>query len=285
MTPVGPHLTQPAQYKPSKGRLFETTRPSRFGIVPEASSKRIPSSAMPGIDSALYPTLRKARDASIVEKSPVVSILVLGLNGSPSATNLLRTRLTDANLDGDRADPLNRVGERRKSNDQTLALSPCRGLFAFARSCDMRLGTRASLTSGPGSSPLGSGSNPTSGSSKSSRTSLTVNEACNGPRRPTTWTRLISLFRRASKAASVISVSRSFSTLERRTRATSRATLPLPTMTAVSDVSSLGARCEYSGKPLYQPTKARAEKTPSRSSPGMPSCRSRLAPYAKRIAS
>jgi aminoglycoside phosphotransferase (APT) family kinase protein len=94
---------------------------------------------------------------------------------------------------------------------------------------------------------------------RSSRASLMVKDACMGPRRPTTRTRLIVLRARPASAAEVMSVLRRRERSLRRMRATSSATLPCPIMIASGPRARSGARSRYSGSPLYQPTKARAE--------------------------
>ena len=68
-------------------------------------------------------------------------------------------------------------------------------------------------------------------------------------------------------------------------RATSSATFPCPMTTAVSPDCRSGFKSSYSGSPLYQPTKARADTTPFRSSPGMSNRLSFDAPYENRRAS
>ena len=83
----------------------------------------------------------------------------------------------------------------------------------------------------------------------------------------------------ASIAASVVSVGASSSGVSASMRATSSATLPLPTTTARSTSRSNG-RSWKSGWPLYQATNSNADHEPGRSSPGMPSRRSVCAPTA-----
>ncbi|CAM5514679.1 hypothetical protein SAVIM40S_00212 [Streptomyces avidinii] len=63
-----------------------------------------------------------------------------------------------------------------------------------------------------------------------------------------------------------------------RIRVTSTATLPAPTTTALSTPGRSNTSAAASGCPLYQDTKAVAERTPISSSPGIPSIRSRAAP-------
>ena len=81
---------------------------------------------------------------------------------------------------------------------------------------------------------------------------LMVKDTCNGPLLPTIYTFFILLWFSISNASSVISVLRSISTGVNNIRATSKATLPRPTMTAVSwefkHIFSL--RYDASGRPL-----------------------------------
>ena len=63
---------------------------------------------------------------------------------------------------------------------------------------------------------------------------LMVKDTCNGPLLPTIYTFFIVLWFSISNASSVISVLRSISTGVNNIRATSKATLPRPTITAVS---------------------------------------------------
>ena len=96
---------------------------------------------------------------------------------------------------------------------------------------------------------------------------------CNGPRLPTTLTCLILLSDRAWMACSVMSVFLRWSRGARRMRATSSATFPCPTTTACSPLCRSGFRFWNWGSPLYHPTNALAENTPSRSSPASPADR------------
>ena len=88
----------------------------------------------------------------------------------------------------------------------------------------------------------------------------------------------------ASSTGCDTSVSRRSSGLRTRIRATSTATLPTP-MTATDSASSANAAGSTSGWPQYQFTKSVAAMLPVRSSPGMPSRRSRIAPVAYTTAS
>jgi hypothetical protein len=83
----------------------------------------------------------------------------------------------------------------------------------------------------------------------------------------------------ASIAGSVVSVGASSSAVSASIRATSTATLPLPTTTARSCERSNSSPWK-SGWPLYQATKAVAGQEPGRSSPGMSMRRSVCAPTA-----
>lgn len=181
---------------------------------------------------------------------------------------------------GSAVDGRKAVGERRKVSSQDF-LAPSRAVLEpFRRTCIMRFGARGNDEGLSGRSEGSTGGNPTSCSESSSRSSLTVNAACRGPLLPTTLTRLTRLLLNASSAYSVISVFRSSPRPMTRIRATSRATFPCPITTASSPKSSSrGFKFRYSGRPLYQPTNARAEKIPSNLfSPGIPSSRSLLAP-------
>ena len=83
----------------------------------------------------------------------------------------------------------------------------------------------------------------------------------------------------ASSTGCETSVSRRSSGGRIRIRATSTATLPTP-ITATDSASRLNAAGSTSGWPQYQFTKSVAATLPGRSSPGTPSCRSRIAPVA-----
>ncbi|PQM46246.1 hypothetical protein C1Y40_03585 [Mycobacterium talmoniae] len=107
----------------------------------------------------------------------------------------------------------------------------------------------------------------------------TVNADCAGPRRPTTTTSSISLWRSASSACGAISVPASSAGSMVRIRATSRATLPLPMITARGCDRS-NVRSAKSGCPLYQATNSVAEATPGSWMPGISSRRSAAAPTA-----
>jgi hypothetical protein len=106
-----------------------------------------------------------------------------------------------------------------------------------------------------------------------------VNAACAGPRRPSTTTSSTDAARSASSAWSAVSVVASSSRSSTSIRATSIATLPLPTTTARrADRSKLwSAKC---GWPLYQATNSVAACEPDRSSPGIPSLLSLGVPTA-----
>mmetsp|Transcript_3749 Transcript_3749/g.11766 ORF Transcript_3749/g.11766 Transcript_3749/m.11766 type:complete len:253 (-) Transcript_3749:557-1315(-) len=127
----------------------------------------------------------------------------------------------------------------------------------------------------------------------SSRSSLMVKATSIGPRRPITCTRSIVELARASRAADVISVEARWSIGASSTRATSKATLPCPKTTASGPALNMAATWSavrplvapyMSGWPLYQLTKARADSTPGRSSPGTPSSRSAAQPYESTVA-
>src|SRR5207245_10351371 len=68
ITPLGPRLTQPAVYSPSRGRFVSgsSTRPLSLRITPERSSNGTPGSATP-----LYPTERNTSPAGISSNAPV----------------------------------------------------------------------------------------------------------------------------------------------------------------------------------------------------------------------
>ncbi len=86
---------------------------------------------------------------------------------------------------------------------------------------------------------MSSGSTMTSmlGEWSSSRSSIGLNFACAGPRRPKTWTSSALLALRPSYTFGGISVGSSSSAVFARTRAMSRATLPTP-RTATFSASS-----------------------------------------------
>mmetsp|Transcript_66165 Transcript_66165/g.158261 ORF Transcript_66165/g.158261 Transcript_66165/m.158261 type:complete len:301 (-) Transcript_66165:282-1184(-) len=126
--------------------------------------------------------------------------------------------------------------------------------------------------------------------SRSSLSSLLVNAACTRPRLPRTCTVCRPAFCHEpirSMATSHISVCRSSSGLLTSSRATSNATLPLPTTTALLPMSAGNSSTTdwWSGWPLYHLTNAGAPITPPRSSPGMPSFLSPCAPVHSTTAS
>ena len=94
----------------------------------------------------------------------------------------------------------------------------------------------------------------TPGSSPSSRSSLVVNLACAGPRRPIMWTSRTLLACRASRTCWGTSVLCSSAGSRARIRATSTATLPTP-MTATDSASRVNVPGPTSGWPQYQLTK------------------------------
>lgn len=115
------------------------------------------------------------------------------------------------------------------------------------------------------------------GRAPSSRSSLVVNLAPDGPRLPTMCTSRTWLAASAASARSGTSVPRSSSAPRARMRATSTATLPTP-MTTADRAPRANASGGASGWALYQETKSVAEWLPGRSSPGTPSLRSLAAP-------
>ena len=88
----------------------------------------------------------------------------------------------------------------------------------------------------------------------------------------------------ASSACATMSLPANSAGVLARIRATSSATLPMPITTAVLPDRS-GSSPANCGWPLYQPTNAALPNTLPRSSPGMPSGRSRGAPVARTTAS
>ena len=222
--------------------------------------------------------LRKATLAGSVTVSSVAETRAEEEKGSLSLMRFLANVIDESEFD-EAEEALNEVGERKKSRDHFLRASLGGVVEPFWRSSVSRLAVRGRAF-GSGGKRMGSiGSNVTDGSFMSSRTSLMVNEACIGPLRPITRTLLTLLLENVATACSVISVLRRRSISHSKVRAISRATLPCPTTIASSPVERSGARLAYSGRPLYQPTKARAEYIPLRlSSPVIPSLRSFEAP-------
>ena len=92
-------------------------------------------------------------------------------------------------------------------------------------------------------------------SSPSSRSSLVVNLAWAGPRRPIMYTSRTLLAISASSTGCDTSVSRSSAGSLARMRATSTATLPTP-ITATDSASRVKACGSMSGCPQYQLTKS-----------------------------
>lgn len=119
---------------------------------------------------------------------------------------------------------------------------------------------------------------PTPGSVPSSRSSLVVNLPWEGPRRATMCTSRTPLAPSAPSAACGMSVGASSAAPRASIRVTSTATFPAPITTAERTPVRSKAPGSVSGWPLYQDTNAVAEWTPARSSPGIPSSRSRAAP-------
>ena len=113
------------------------------------------------------------------------------------------------------------------------------------------------------SSATSAGSTTTSAraSSPSSRSSGLVNAACAGPRRPSTTTSSTDAARNASSAWSAVSVGASSSRSSTSIRATSIATLPLPTTTARRAERSKVWSAKW-GWPLYQATNSVAACEP-----------------------
>ncbi len=105
---------------------------------------------------------------------------------------------------------------------------------------------------------MSSGSTITSmlGEWSSSRSSIGLNLACAGPRRPKTWISIALLAFRPSWTFGGISVGSSSSAVLARMRATSRATLPTPSTATFS--ASSGQVRGTSGWPSYQDTKSAA---------------------------
>mmetsp|Transcript_4868 Transcript_4868/g.8476 ORF Transcript_4868/g.8476 Transcript_4868/m.8476 type:complete len:236 (+) Transcript_4868:337-1044(+) len=133
--------------------------------------------------------------------------------------------------------------------------------FSLASFID-KLSSSGSTT---GSTPL---------TSNSSRNSLLVNAACTTPRLPSTCTvcsPLLCHIPIRSIAASHMSVCRSSPGSFSSNRATSNATLPLPT--TAMPLPTFSGSCSisdwWSGWPLYHLTKAGAPITPGASSPGI----------------
>jgi len=153
----------------------------------------------------------------------------------------------------------------RRSDSASSAPDPARSYKPRSAS------SACTITSTPGSSP-------------SSRSSLVVNLACAGPRRPIMCTSRTLDAWSASSTGCGTSVSASSAGSLARMRATSTATLPTP-ITATDSAASTNAEGSMSGCPQYQFTKSVAAKLPGRSSPGMPSRRSRIAPVAYTTAS
>src|SRR5581483_10905701 len=103
------------------------------------------------------------------------------------------------------------------------------------------------------------------------------NDACAGPRRPSTTISRMPDAPSAAIASSVASVGASSPAVSASMRATSSATLPFPTTTARSPERS-NSRFWKSGWALYQATNSVAAHEPGRSSPGIPRRRSVCAP-------
>ncbi len=121
-------------------------------------------------------------------------------------------------------------------------------------------------------------STATSSSVSSSRSSGVVNDACCGPRRPTTHTCRTRDAASSSSTSCGMSVDESCSRAASRTRATSTATFPTPKHIAV--VTPPRCWVWASGWPEYHATNSRAETEPCRSSPGTARRRSSDAPAA-----
>mmetsp|Transcript_1557 Transcript_1557/g.4960 ORF Transcript_1557/g.4960 Transcript_1557/m.4960 type:complete len:209 (-) Transcript_1557:459-1085(-) len=155
---------------------------------------------------------------------------------------------------------------KTKRHSRSPVGSPPPSAASLARSSPWRRRGRSPLTASRASGLRASGSprsmaTRTPGIWVSSRSSLVVNAAWRGPRRPTRSTRRMALRERASTAAGLMSVLARSSTDLSSTRATSRATLPWPTTSAVSCCARSYAWPAEDGWPLYQATNSRAEIT------------------------
>ncbi len=162
-------------------------------------------------------------------------------------------------------------GERRKSRDQDLEALGGEG-EPFFRSSRRRLWGRGRDLRSGGKRDAGIGLKDVFGSWNISRISFIVNAAWAGPLRPTILIFLILLFDSLARAYFVMSVFLRTLISVNKVRATSSATFPCPTITASSPAVRSGLKSRYSGRPLYQPTKARAEyRCFAPPSPGIPS--------------
>lgn len=130
---------------------------------------------------------------------------------------------------------------------------------------------------GSSASSAGSTTTSVSGRPPSSRSSLVVKRACEGPRRPTIWISRTWLPASAARAACGMSVALSSAAPRARIRVTSTATFPTP-MTTAARAPTTKPSDSTSGCALYQDTKSVADQLPGNSSPGTPRRRSVAAP-------
>ena len=260
ITPVGPRLSQPATYSPGSGAPSSPrTRPWALGTT-EARW----SNGTPGSGTLWYPTERSTICASSVSNSPVPPNL-------PSALIAVRSSV----IPSTRSVPRISVGRSQKrtvsrrlcpeadpvTGSAEGSVAPWAHLVIATRLPRTRRSDSTRLTPSPArSNAFKSASSPctatsTPGSSPSSRSSLVVNLACAGPRRPIMWTSRTLLACSASRTGCGTSVACSSFGSRARILATSTATLPTP-ITATDSASRVNASAPMSGWPQYQFTKS-----------------------------
>ncbi len=171
-TPVGPRFIHPATYSPGAGAPPRRTRPAEFGIVPRSLSN-----GRPGSGSPRYPTARRIICAGRCNRSPVSTACPL-----PSR----RPRASSSPVTAVRPDmAIGRSRNRRCSRrgrpcgvrcDQSRRMSRLRRADGFSLSVASTASSTCSSAGCTMTSALAS--------SPSSRSSLVVNVACAGPRRP-----------------------------------------------------------------------------------------------------
>ncbi|SHT77969.1 Uncharacterised protein [Mycobacteroides abscessus subsp. abscessus] len=222
MTPTGPRLIQPTTYSLSRPCM----RPASLRITP-----RRESNGNPGTGTPRYPMARTTRCVGSVCLSPVSWATTY----PSSSTSLLRPTVIDSTTPA--PSPCSSMGEVRNRNTTLRWPSVCgrsENLRKVSMLVRVGLGAAASCSSVISARSSGSTTTSTPGSSPISRSSSGVKVACSGPRRPMITTSRIALWSKESSARSAMSVVCSDFGSIPRMRATSSATLPLPTTTARS---------------------------------------------------
>ena len=207
------------------------------------------SNGTPGSGTLWYPTERSTICASSVSNSPVPPNFPSGLiavrsSVIPSTRSVPRISVGRSQ---------NRTVSRRLCPEAASSgAAPWAHLVIATRLPRTRRSDSTSVTpSAARSNAFKSASSPctttsTPGSSPSSRSSLVVNLACAGPRRPIMWTSRTLLACSASRTGCGTSVACSSFGSRARILATSTATLPTP-ITATDSASRVNAPASMSG--------------------------------------